>query len=627
MEAGETIMFRVKRILAPCDFSRFSEAAIRRACDLAATFEAQLHLLHVVADSPLLARTEPEADRLRHAREQLAQQLEPHVVVQLCIERAAVAGTPHREICRYAQEHDIDLIVMGTHGRTGLAHVAIGSVAEKVLRGAPCPVLIVRHPEQQDDLVRQAAKVLRDEFGTSLAGEFGETRASLKGRLMRTLSISDQAAEFMVEKLRGEQSLIWDEAPREDASQPRTGTWQIGFAVPGIEPAAPIFSPHDEASPALDLVMRAVALRATDIHIDPAGREYSVRFRIDGKLERYCGLDPDVATHLTQQLKTLARLDIADPFHPQEGRLRLPAALAELEVRMTTSPVAGGEAVALRLFDRENVFRPLNGLGLSERSLAAIDQILRRGEGLVLVTGPTGSGKTTTVYSMLEALGTGERNIISIEDPVEFPASFVRQMEVDERHGVTMTSGLRTLLRMDPDVVFLGEIRDAEAADIGMRAASSGKYVFSTLHTRDVASTITALRDLHIDGRSLAGNLTGIISQRIIRRLCPQCREPAAIGDEERALLVKHGVELPPQLFRPVGCPHCRGTGYRGRIGVFEVALAGDALAREIARGAAEHELREQIRLAGTPDLTTDALIKVRDGITSLDEAERMRWV
>jgi general secretion pathway protein E len=620
-------MRSMKRILVPCDFSQFSEAAISRACELAMKLDAGLHLLHVVTEPGLMRTAEPEVDRLRHVRERLNQQLQPHVVVQLCVEQAVVTGVPYREICRYAEEHEIDLIVMGTHGRTGLAYVAIGSVAERVLRSAPCPVLIVRHPDQEVDLAGQAIELLRDEFGATLAGEFGETRATLKGRLMRKLNVSEQAAEFVVEKLRSENALVWDESSRDEASQPLAGTWRIRPVAAADHSETPAIQAKAESSPAIDLLIRAVALRTTDVHIDAVGREYSVRFRIDGRLERYCQLDSDVAAHLIQQFKTMARLDIADPFHPQEGRLRLPSELAHLEVRLTMSPVAGGEAVALRIFDRESVFRPLDRLGLSERSLEVIDGMAQRGEGLVLVTGPTGSGKTTTVYSMLQTLGSGQRNIVSIEDPVEFPASFVRQMEVDERHGVTMTSGLRTLLRMDPDVIFLGEIRDAEAAEIAMRAAGSGKYVFSTLHTRDVASTITALRDLGVDARSLAGNLTSIISQRLVRRLCPECRVAASLSNDDRALLQKHGIEPPAQWFRSVGCTACRGTGYRGRIGIFEVVLADEGLLREIPREAPEHELREYTRRLRTADLTTDALTKVCAGVTSFDEAMKMCWV
>jgi general secretion pathway protein E len=615
-------MFRVKRILVPTDFSPFSSAAISRAGDLAMAFGAQLHLLHVVpAKGP-----EPEADRLLHARQQLGQEISPHLVVELSVEQAAVAGTPHREVCRYAQEHDINLIVMGTHGRSGLAHVAMGSVAEKVLRGASCPVLIVR-PDQDLNLLGLARRVLHDEFGTSLAGEFGETRATLKGRLMRILNITDEAAAILVETLQAEQSLAWEEAERQDSSQTRKGVWQIKPTSFATLDASPDFVEKGEAPPAIDLIHRALALRATDIHIDPSGSEFQVRLRIDGHLERYCKLDRDVADHLIQQFKTFARLDIADPFHPQEGRLRLTPEVTDIEARITTSPVAGGESVALRLFERESVFRPLDHLGLTEQSLARIDEMLQRGEGLVLVTGPTGSGKTTTVYSMLETLGGGDKNIVSIEDPVESPARFIRQMEVDQRHGVTMTSGLRTLLRMDPDIVFLGEIRDAEAAEIAMRAASSGKYVFTTLHTRDVASTVTAILDLGIDRRSLAGNLTGIVSQRLVRRLCPQCRQPADLRDKDRAWFGQHGIEPPAQLFEPVGCPACRGKGFRGRVGVFEVVLADAELVQLITQGATEHEVREQIRRSGTPELNADALAKVASGLTSLPDARKMTWV
>lgn len=621
-------MYRVTRILIPCDFSPSSEASLRHACDMATTSDAELHLLHVVSEPPiLLGRSEPESERLLLARVGLDRLLDPQIFVNRTVVRDAVIGTPYREICRYAQQHDIDLIVMGTHGRSGLAHLAMGSVTEKVLHAAPCPVMIVKVGEPIVEFVRRATKLLKEQFTVSLAGEFTATRTSLKDLLTQRLEVSNQTAEQILERLITDGLLTWEETPQTDTSQPRMGSWRIGTS-PVIEkpPMAPPLVTIVENSQAFDLVQRAVTLRATDVHIDPAGIEYSVRFRIDGRLERYCGLDPDVAGHLIQQFKTAARIDIAGPFQPKEGRLRMPEALSNLDVRITTSPVASGEAVALRIFDREHVFHPLNQLGLSERSLLAVDRMLRRGEGIVLVTGPTGSGKTTTVYSMLETLGNGSRNIVSIEDPVEFAVPFVRQMEVNERHGMTMTSGLRTLLRMDPDVVFIGEIRDTEAAEIGMRAASSGKYVISTLHTRDVPSTITAMLDLHIDNRSLAGNLTGIISQRIIRRLCLKCRRSEPTNDEQRRLFEQFEMQPPQELFQPAGCPDCRGRGYRGRIGVFEVVVAEDDITNRISGGATEHELRQMIRQSGTPDLTTDAMTKVRDGITDLSEALEMRW-
>jgi nucleotide-binding universal stress UspA family protein len=271
-------MFRVKRLLVPCDFSRFSDAAIKRASDIALASKAELHLLHIVAEPSLLGRSDSVADLQRYAHEKMEQQLAPHVVVELHVLKAVAVGTPHREICRYAQHNDIDLIVMGTHGRTGLAHMTIGSVAQKVVATAPCQVLVVHHPDQEDDLVQKAAKLLRDEFGTTFGGEFGETRATLKGRLMRMLNTSEQAAEFVVEKLRAEDILVWDEPLAKDASQPHSGTWRIGPFAAVDDPGAAVFEPKDD-SPAIDLVTRAAVLRGTDIHIDVVGRGYTVRFR------------------------------------------------------------------------------------------------------------------------------------------------------------------------------------------------------------------------------------------------------------------------------------------------------------------------------------------------------------
>jgi type II secretory ATPase GspE/PulE/Tfp pilus assembly ATPase PilB-like protein len=532
-------MVATNKILVPTDFSPHGEAALVHACQLAESSGAELHLVHVVAG-------ELSLDKRRETLEKLARALDPHQELELEVRREALGGVPYRRIVEYADEHNVDLIVMGTHGRTGLAHFALGSVAERVLRTSSRPVLVVK-PER--------------------------------------------------------------------AERAATTT-------------EPLFVEEADASPAFDLIQRAVSLRATDVHIDPGpDDEVTVRLRIDGRLEEYCRLDGNVADHLQHQLKLSANLDIAEPFRPKEGRLRLPRGMKDLEVRITTCPVAGGEAVALRLFSRDNIFFPLKELGLSRAALDAAERMVSTGEGIILVTGPTGAGKTTTVYSMLEILGGEERNIVSIEDPVEYAVPFVRQMNVDERHGVTMTSGLRTVLRMDPDIVFVGEIRDAEAADIAMRAASSGRHVFSTLHTRDVAATVTAIRDLHIDNRSLAGNLTGIISQRLLRRVCRKCVRHAPIAEHQREIFLAHGIEAPEQVSVTHGCEACRGTGLYGRVGVFEAIQANDQVRAAIADGAPEDELRTLIRSSGTLSLTSDALSKVRDGVTSFDEAMTMRWL
>lgn len=387
-------------------------------------------------------------------------------------------------------------------------------------------------------------------------------------------------------------------------------------------------SPNEaERSSAVALLRRASTARATDVHLDPLDDDVEVRFRVDGRLEHYCRLHRDVAHPLMTQLKIMAEIDIADPFHPQEGRISLPDPAGDHEIRITKVPVVGGESIALRLLKRQHLLHRLESLGLTAESLAWTREMLRRGEGVVLITGPAGSGKTTTAYSMLRTLDDGQRNIVTIEDPVECRIANFRQLSVDSRHGVTITSGLRTLLRMDPDIVLVGEIRDAEAAQIAMRAASSGKYVFTTLHTRDVASTITALRDLHIDNRSLAGNLTGIISQRLVRRLCPHCRRQVPIDARHRQVFLDQGVEPGPFIFQSVGCDQCRNLGYHERIGVFEVALADRAIREAIEQGAPEDELRDLLRSNGTRSLLSDALLKVRDGDTTLEEVLSMTWV
>jgi type II secretory ATPase GspE/PulE/Tfp pilus assembly ATPase PilB-like protein len=364
------------------------------------------------------------------------------------------------------------------------------------------------------------------------------------------------------------------------------------------------------------------------VHVDPvSGGEYLVRMRVDGKLERYCTLSRNVAEHLVNRLKILAHLDIADPFRPKEGRLILPPSLAELEVRMTTVPVADGEAVALRVFAKDSIFFNLEELGFSADSLERVVEMVQRGEGLVLVTGPTGSGKSTTVYSILHSLTRDEQVIVSIEDPVEFSVPFVRQMSVDPRHGTSMVEGLRTILRMDPDAIFVGEIRDPDAADIAMRAASSGRYVLSTLHTRDVASTVTSLRDLGVTDRSISANLTGAVNQRLQRRLCPECRTPVEPNDDQKRTFEQHQVAVPEYVFTRKGCPACRETGYHGRVGVFETALINDDVKAAIAAGRPEFDIQQLLTESGMRLLMTDALQKAADGITDFEEAIQVHWL
>ena len=532
----------VRRILVPFDFSAHSIFALETACSLCNQLKADLHLIHV-------AEGELDTNIQRMAVERLMSAVPPAMELQGTIHRDVLFGGIQSQILAYASRSQVDLIVVGTHGRSGLARLALGSVSERILRSAPCPVVVVRSDSQKSE------------------------------------PVSDQAdAKY--------QSLKASE------------------------------------SPAADLVARAISLRATDIHVDP-GEEgfYEVRLRIDGRVNSYCTLDQNVAGRLMQQYLTMARIDQADPFRPREGTLLLPSSLRDVEVRITASPVAGGDAIALRLFAKENVFLPLDGLGFTAEGLGTVQQMLRGNEGLVLVTGPTGSGKTTTVYSMLKTFGGQHRNTVSIEDPVEFAVPFVRQMNVDERHGVTMTSGLRTLLRMDPDIIFVGEIRDAENAGIAFRAASYGRFVFSSLHTRDVASTITALRDMHISNRALSGNLVGIVNQRLMRRLCLKCRIVSEVKANCKEFFVENGLQIPSEIYEPVGCDDCRGSGFSGRIGVFESVVCNEAISLAIVNNATEAELRGLIRSQGVAGLSAETMKKVCDGSTSFDEAISVHWL
>jgi general secretion pathway protein E len=384
----------------------------------------------------------------------------------------------------------------------------------------------------------------------------------------------------------------------------------------------------DESVLTEELIRRAAEARATDLHIAPDGRgNYAVQFRIDGRLEPYCPLHLDVATPLLRQYRLMAAVDINEPFRPHEGRLRLPPTLAGIEARMTSMPVAGGEAVALRLQVIDRLMQPLDRLGINGQARSVIERILTHGAGLVLVTGPTGSGKTTTVYSLLKLLDNGQRHIVSIEDPVEYCVPFIRQTEVNPRHDVTMTTGLRTLLRMDPDVMFVGEIRDVEAAEIALRAATTGRYVLSTLHTHDVASTVTALRDFRGENRTIAGNLAGVINQRLVRRLCADCRVEAPPDENACQMFQAEGLEPPAIVGRAVGCSHCRGTGFRNRIGVFEAVVIEDQIKEAIERGASEDELRRLIRSAGTPSLLAEVLKHAGEGITAVEESRSILWV
>ncbi len=611
----------LKQILVPTDFSQNSSHAISYACDLAKQANSRLHLVHVLQD--VSGNLTAAADRLARigmtAGGRVGAATETHVI----------AGAPAAVITEYAQQHEIDLVVMSTHGRTGLAHLTMGSVAERVLRKAQCPVLVIGPRDSENVSIAKAAAVLAELVGAGLAGEIETGRGRMLNQLVEQLRIPATTAILMLDELEERDWLRYVRPGIGSASGSNSGgSWVTVEGADLAEDSAPFVPNFYSESPAIELLQRAKKMRATDIHIDPFNKdEYRIRFRIDGGLREYCRVQNSLAVQTINRFKTLGAVDTADPFHAQESRLRLPEQFADWDVRLTAIPVAGGQAIALRLLDANAIALPLDYLGFSDDAMATVVNVLKTGEGLVLITGPTGSGKTTTVYSMLQSLDGSRLNIVSIEDPVEFAVSFARQMNVDLKHGVTMSDGLRTILRMDPDVIFVGEIRDFEAAQIGMRAASSGKYVFSTMHTRDVAGTLTALRELQIDNHSLATNVSGIINQRLVRRLCQACRSPQAVAPAEQVRFTQVGIEVPEVLFRPVGCPVCNGTGFYGRIGIFEVTALFPELRAAIVNGDSAAAIQSLLRNSGVVSLERDALSKAAAGVIGFDEAVGIRWL
>jgi type II secretory ATPase GspE/PulE/Tfp pilus assembly ATPase PilB-like protein len=481
-------------------------------------------------------------------------------------------------------------------------------------------------PQLEPSRLVDGIRSLIDRFKDQLAGPRQATRTQLVRYLALRLDIPEPAAARLFGDLESAGVIVRQTAGLNpvggfngDEQHWTIATDHADGRVRQFEPPIPEATDEPELM-ALELLRAAARRRATDIHIDPFGDEIEIRLRIDGKLEHYRRIEAGIGRHLMAQFKVLANLEPVEPFHAHEGRLRLPVDLHEHDVRITTVPVAGGEAVALRLLSRDQIIRPFTELGLSEAGVRSLREMMGCGEGLILVAGPSGAGKTTTLYSLLHDLDDGRRNIVTIEDPVEYLVPQFLQVEIDTRHGRTPASGLKTVLRMDADVILLAEIRDAETASAALTAASCGKQVLSTVHARDAAAAVTALRQLDIDERSLSSNVRGVIAQRLVRRVCSKCRASRPLTDDERGRFAACGLAAPDSVTTATGCDDCRGTGYAGRVGVFEIAPFDAETAEGIAAGKTERDLRDLLRRRGIGGLRADALAKVAEGSTTLEE-------
>ncbi len=368
--------------------------------------------------------------------------------------------------------------------------------------------------------------------------------------------------------------------------------------------------------------------RASDIHLEPKREQGIVRFRIDGVLHQVYQVPPGVMHAMTSRIKLLGRMDVVERRRPQDGRIKTRIGGEggrEVEIRLSTLPTAFGEKLVMRIFDPEVVVRSTAELGFSEGEARIWAQMIKRPSGIILVTGPTGSGKTTTLYSTLKQLATDEVNVSTVEDPIEMVDASLNQMQV--LHGIDLgfSDGLRALMRQDPDIIMVGEVRDKETADMTVQAALTGHLVFSTLHTTDSASSIARLVELGVPRYLVTATVIGVLAQRLVRTLCPHCKLIDAPVDEAlwRELVAPWQSAPPPKVGRPVGCLECRRTGYLGRTGLVELLVVNDAIRELIAEGADIQALRKQAARDGLRSLRVSGAEKIAHGITTVDEVLR----
>ena len=370
------------------------------------------------------------------------------------------------------------------------------------------------------------------------------------------------------------------------------------------------------------ILLDAVKTGASDIHFEPEELFLRLRYRIDGAMSQIRSFHHEHWSPISQRLKIMAGMNIADRLRPQDGRIGLNLGHREIDLRVSSLPTVHGENIVLRVLDKTRSLVPLERLGISAGNQLLIERALKRPEGIFIVTGPTGSGKTTTLYALLGQISTAEVNIMTLEDPVEYQLPLLRQTQVRETTGLGFAEGVRALLRQDPDIVFIGEVRDADTASMAVRAAMTGHQVFTTLHTNDALGAITRLTELGLEPGLIAGNVTAILAQRLARKLCPHCRRGRAASAEECRIL---GVEAaaPPEIFDPAGCAACRHTGYRGRVPVTELLPLDEELDEIVAARGPRSALKAAAVRKGYRTLAADGIAKVLAGELALASLAR----
>src|SRR5690606_21450076 len=380
------------------------------------------------------------------------------------------------------------------------------------------------------------------------------------------------------------------------------------------------FNDLDSEAPVIRLVnhlfARALDLNASDIHFEPTETHLEVRCRVDGIMTRIERLPIRIQSAVASRLKLMARLDIGEKRLPQDGRIDYRIGNRDLDMRVSTLPGVLGESIVLRILDRGDIALGLGELGMPEAVLQQFSRAIIQPHGLILITGPTGSGKTTTLYAALDKIRDEKHKIVTVEDPVEYQLPGITQIQVNPRIGLSFASGLRSIVRQDPDILMIGEIRDRETADIAIESALTGHLVFSTLHTNDAAGAVTRLQDMGVENFLLSSSLLAIQAQRLVRRVCRHCEQELPMGADEALALGVNADDF-PVLRRGSGCERCGGTGYRGRVGLYELLMLSDAVRHLITQGADANRICEQAVAEGMRTLREDALDKLRQGITT----------
>ncbi|MUL09770.1 type II secretion system ATPase GspE [Aliivibrio fischeri] len=366
----------------------------------------------------------------------------------------------------------------------------------------------------------------------------------------------------------------------------------------------------------------AIKEGASDIHIETFEKVLSIRFRVDGVLRDVLSPSRKLAPLLVSRVKVMSKLDIAEKRVPQDGRISLRIGGRAVDVRVSTMPSSHGERVVMRLLDKNATRLDLNSLGMSAENHKNFQHIIKRPHGIILVTGPTGSGKSTTLYAGLGELDSSQSNILTVEDPIEFDIDGIGQTQVNPKVDMTFARGLRAILRQDPDVVMIGEIRDLETAEIAVQASLTGHLVMSTLHTNTAVGAITRLRDMGIEPFLISSSLLGVLAQRLVRTLCGECKE-AYQADEEQKKLFSLSASDELTLYKPIGCEHCNGKGYRGRTGIHELYVVNEKVQELIHKEVGEQAIEKEVRKS-TRSIQQDGLLKVQKGITTLEEVMRV---